>query len=159
MPLWIRSLFTTLLFPGTVAGVVPWLIARGSWTLTLPLGPLRWLAIVPLGLGLFLLFSTIWDFGSKGRGTLAPWDAPRELVSQNLYQWVRNPMYLGVLSCILGQAILWQSAGCLVYLGILALVFHLRVLHFEEPVLRRQFGEQYQAYLRSVPRWIPRQPR
>lgn len=159
MPLWLRSTFNTLLLPGSVAGLVPYLIARGSWRLPLPLEPLRWLSVVPFGLGLLLLLLTIWDFGASGRGTLAPWDAPRELVHQRLYQWVRNPMYLGVLACILGQALLWESGGDLIYLVVIALVFHLRVVRFEEPALARQFGDQYRRYIRIVPRWLPRRPR
>lgn len=158
MPLWLRSLYTTLLLPGTVAGLLPWLIARGSWRWPVSLGLFRWTFVVPLGAGLLLLFSTIWDFGTRGRGTLAPWDAPRELVQQNLYQWVRNPMYLGVLGCILGQAVLWESAGGLVYLVVIAVVFHVRVVTYEEPALSRQFGDQFARYLKSVPRWVPRRP-
>ncbi len=158
MPLWIRSLVNTILLPGTVAGLVPYLIARGSWLLPLPLGSLRWLSIFALAGGLYLLFQTIWDFGAKGRGTLAPWDAPTELVSQSLYGWVRNPMYLGVLGCILAQALFWQSGGVALYGCFMALVFHVRVVVFEEPTLTRLFGAQYNTYRQTVPRWIPRRP-
>jgi protein-S-isoprenylcysteine O-methyltransferase Ste14 len=148
----------TILFPGMVAGVSPRLIATGPWRLPLPVGPARWLGVVPLAGGLAILGLTIVDFAAVGRGTLAPWDAPRHLVRQRLYALVRNPMYLGVLSCILGQAVLWASGGVAAYLGLVALAFHLRVVFSEEPVLRRMFGQAFDEYVATVPRWIPRPP-
>ncbi len=158
MPLWLRSALTTLLFPGMVAGVFPALIARGTWGLPLPLGPTRWLGVIPLTAGLVILALTIVDFATLGRGTLAPWDAPRHLVHQRLYAWARNPMYLGVLACILGQA-LWQaSGGVAIYLALIATAFHIRVVVFEEPALRQQFGPAFDAYIAAVPRWVPRRP-
>ncbi|MBK7977291.1 MAG: isoprenylcysteine carboxylmethyltransferase family protein [Deltaproteobacteria bacterium] len=157
-PLWLRSLATTLLFPGLVGGLVPALLGGGGACWPVALGPLRWLGVLPLALGIALLALTIHDFATIGGGTLAPWDAPRALVRLRLYGWVRNPMYLGVLGCIAGQALLWRSASVASYLVFLALVFHVRVVGFEEPELRRRFGEPYARYRASVPRWLPRRP-
>jgi len=158
MPLWFRSAIFTLFFPGSVAGLVPYLLATGSHRLTLSLGPIRWLGLPIFALGLMVYLSTTWHFGTVGRGTPAPWDAPRELVRTGLHAWVRNPMYLGVLLCILGEAMLWQSGMLFVYTIIVWGVFHLRVLTYEEPVLRRTFGAGFDAYVERVPRWVPRRP-
>jgi protein-S-isoprenylcysteine O-methyltransferase Ste14 len=159
MPLWLRAILVTLLFPGMVAGVFPVWIARGAYQLPLELGAARWLGLIPLAAGVVILLLTIWDFFAIGRGTLAPWDAPEALVHDRLYRWVRNPMYLGVLATILGQALLRSAGGVLIYLALIAVAFHIRVIAFEEPALGRQLGVQYTRYLQQVPRWLPRPPR
>jgi protein-S-isoprenylcysteine O-methyltransferase Ste14 len=112
--------------------------------------------VAPLVAGLLVLGWTILDFATAGGGTLAPWDPPRQLVTHRLYQVVRNPMYLGVLATIGGLGLIRESTAVLWYTLAMAMVFHLRVVGWEEPALGRQFGEPYQAYLANTPRWIPR---
>ncbi len=157
MPLWLRAGLMTLLFPGVVGGFLPWRIAGGRHRFPIELGPTEWAGWPVLLAGGAILLLTIWDFLHLGRGTLAPWDAPTVLVRQRLYRWTRNPMYVGVLACILGQGLLWESAGVFGYFVLIAIAFHIRV-HFEERALLRQFGASYAAYLHSVPRWVPRRP-
>jgi protein-S-isoprenylcysteine O-methyltransferase Ste14 len=92
----------------------------------------------------------------RGHGTPAPIDAPKHLVVHGLYKYVRNPMYIGVLLVIVGAAVLFQSRRVLVYGAIVGLFFHLFVVLFEEPLLRKKFGESYLSYCRGVGRWVPR---
>jgi len=158
-PLWIRALIATALLPGMIAGYIPFRIGTGTAPWPVDIGPIRWLALPLLVAGLTLLVVTIWQFAWTGKGTLAPWDAPTRLVDRSLYGWVRNPMYLGVLSTILGQGSWWQSGAVFCYAAFVALAFHARVILFEEPTLRRLFGPAFEAYLARVPRWIPRRPR
>ncbi len=75
------------------------------------------------------------------------------------YRWVRNPIYIAGMLIVLGEAWLFLSAALLLYAGVAAVAFHLLVIAYEEPKLRTQFGEQYETYRRTVPRWIPRRPR
>lgn len=157
-PLAFRVLLSTLLLPGVVAGLIPWWIFSNPMRLSLELGPWHWLGVAPLAAGLTVLVATIVDFAVVGRGTLAPWDAPQHLVTTRRYRWVRNPMYLGVLAIILGEGMLWQSGGVLIYGEVVAVAFHLRVIAWEEPTLRQEFGEAYADYCRRVPRWWPRRP-
>jgi protein-S-isoprenylcysteine O-methyltransferase Ste14 len=93
---------------------------------------------------------------SVGHGTPGPWDAPRRFMAAGPYRWVRNPMYISALLVVLGEAWLLLSLSLLVYGGALAAFFHLFVIGYEEPALRRTFGETYETYRRTVPRWIPR---
>ncbi|MBO0780965.1 MAG: isoprenylcysteine carboxylmethyltransferase family protein, partial [Ktedonobacteraceae bacterium] len=93
-----------------------------------------------------------------GKGTPAPIDAPKLLVIQGPYQWVRNPMYVAVLSTVLGEAILFHSLPLSGYALLFWITCHLFVTFVEEPSLRYQFGASYETYLRTVPRWIPRLP-
>ncbi len=153
--LWLRALFFVLLLPGSLGYALPiWLgSASGS-----PPGALRWLGLVPLAAGTAALLWCVRDFAVRGRGTLAPVDPPRELVSVGLYRWVRNPMYVGVLTTLLGHALWFGSPSLLLYAALVASGFHLFVVLYEEPVLGRRFGEPYRRYCGAVPRWIPRRP-
>src|SRR5207248_4854486 len=93
-----------------------------------------------------------------GKGTPAPIDAPKVLVKEGPYRWVRNPMYIAVLSVVIGEAILFRSFLLAGYALLVAVVVHMFVVFVEEPSLRSQFGESYETYLRTVPRWLPRPP-
>ena len=152
----LKTLIFTILVPGTVAGIVPWLLLQSSGEAA-HLTPSPWLiGLLPLLLGVGLYFWCAGAFTFIGKGTPAPIDAPIFLVREGPYQWVRNPMYLAVLSVIIGEAILFHSLLLVGYALLEWVVVHLFVVFFEEPSLRRQFGESYEAYLRTVPRWLPR---
>jgi protein-S-isoprenylcysteine O-methyltransferase Ste14 len=106
--------------------------------------------------GAALALSSIAVFAVVGRGTPAPFDAPRVFVAVGPYRYVRNPMYVGGFAVLAGWALYRHSPSVLLLsLGWLAL-FHLFVLAYEEPTLRASFGPSYERYLTSVPRWLPR---
>ncbi|MBI4402196.1 MAG: isoprenylcysteine carboxylmethyltransferase family protein [Nitrospirae bacterium] len=144
-----------LLVPGTVTVLVPYLIvtARGEVPAFDLLGLVGLFAIA---LGWGTLLQCAWDFARSGRGTPAPIDPPRRLVVQGLYRFVRNPMYLGAVTILLGEAALFRSPSLLLYGAACWLGSHLFVLLYEEPTLRRMFGAEYDAYCQTVPRWLPR---
>jgi protein-S-isoprenylcysteine O-methyltransferase Ste14 len=153
----LRSLFFTLLMPGSVTLLIPCILLNAGAESTLSrLGPAHFVGLVPMLSGTVIVLWPIWDFGVTGRGTLAPVDPPKTLVVRGLYRYVRNPMYIGVLLIVLGEAILFESLRLAIYVLILWLGFHLFVISYEEPTLRGKFGVQYEAYLQSVGRWIPR---
>ncbi len=91
-----------------------------------------------------------------GRGTLSPADPPRELVVRGLYRYVRNPMYLAVSLIVLGEALLTASRGLLYYWAFFFAIVNVFIIGYEEPTLRRRFGESYERYTQRVPRWVPR---
>ena len=97
----------------------------------------------------------ILTFASIGRGTPAPFDPPRRLVIQGPYRFVRNPMYIGAGLALAGAALFYGSLPLLGYTGLFFLATHLFVVCYEEPTLRRTFGQEYEAYLRQVRRWWP----
>jgi protein-S-isoprenylcysteine O-methyltransferase Ste14 len=103
-----------------------------------------------------LLALCILEFARRGRGTLSPVDPPRTLVIQGLYRYVRNPMYLSVTLIVLGEVLLTRSRGLLSYWVIWFVAVNLFVLGYEEPTLRRQFGDAYERYSAAVGRWWPR---
>jgi protein-S-isoprenylcysteine O-methyltransferase Ste14 len=150
--MYLRALIAFLALPGVVAGLVPALLAyldagrTGGWSF----------GFVLLGLGLVLLLWCVRDFFVSGKGTLAPWDPPKHLVVVGLYRFVRNPMYIAVLTLIDGWSLAAGSRWIAWYGVLLAIAFHLRVILHEEPWLRRQFGAEWAAYSASVARWLPR---
>ena len=154
MRLFLKNLLFTVLVPGTVAGYLPLLIAgeTGSHAPTV----VRALACIPGLIGVTIYLWCVWDFATFGRGTPAPVDAPKRLVVRGLYRFVRNPMYVGVLSVILAWVLYTGSLRLLLYGAAVATLFQLFVVLYEEPALRRAFGEDYERYTARVARWWPR---
>ena len=151
-----KTLIFTILVPGTVAFGLPLLLLNPHWEKVL-LFPSVWLlGFLPLLLGMGLYLWCAYAFTFIGKGTPAPIDAPIFLVKAGPYHWVRNPMYLAVLSMVIGQAILFRSFLLVGYALLVWGVVHLFVVFVEEPSLRYQFGESYESYLHMVPRWLPR---
>jgi protein-S-isoprenylcysteine O-methyltransferase Ste14 len=150
--MFIRALIAFLALPGVVAGLLPILIARGD---TQRHGGTA-IGFAVLALGLVLLLWCVRDFYVAGKGTLAPWDPPKRLVVVGLYRFIRNPMYVAVLTVVLGWTLIFGSTWLAIYLVTLAIAFHLRVLFYEEPRLRQQFTTEWGAYFTTVPRWLPR---
>lgn len=81
-------------------------------------------------------------------------EEPRAFVADGLYRFSRNPMYAGVLMAVFGQAIWFASERLAVYGLVLFGCFHAVVVWVEEPHLRKQNGEPYLRYCRTVPRWV-----
>ncbi len=103
-----------------------------------------------------MLLDSFARFAIEGLGTPAPVFPTRHLVVTGWYRYVRNPMYVAVVSIIVGQALLFGSITLLEYGALVWLFFHLFVLAYEEPTMRATFGEEYRLYCANVPRWIPR---
>ncbi len=97
----------------------------------------------------------IFTFAFVGRGTPAPFDPPRRLVIQGPYRFVRNPMYIGAGTALAGAALFYASLPLLGYTGLFFLAAHLFVVLYEEPALRRTFGQEYEAYCDRSRRWWP----
>ncbi len=155
----LKTLLFSILVPGTVTVIIPWLLLQGAGNLVLPGLSLWMVGLLPLLLGVGLYVWCAGAFTFIGKGTPAPIDAPRILVSQGAYRWVRNPMYVAVLLVVIGEAILFRSLLLAGYALLLWALFHAFVVFFEEPQLARQFGASYETYVHTVPRWLPRFPR
>jgi protein-S-isoprenylcysteine O-methyltransferase Ste14 len=153
----IGSLIFLVLAPGVVAGLIPWLITR--WQ-PLPagsgLGALRWAGLVLIVAGLVVVVEAFARFAWDGLGTPAPVAPTRTLVISGFYRYVRNPIYVAVTALIFGQAVLFASWAVALYGVVIAAAFATFVRLYEEPTLRRAYGDEYEAYCATTPRWIPR---
>ena len=151
MILALKNLLFTLVVPGTVGVYLPLILARSRT----PTSGLDFkLAIMLFTIGGSIYAWCVFDFASFGRGTPLPLDAPRKLVKRGLYRYSRNPMYVGVLTMIFGWAVLYQSPAVAVYGLAVALCFYSFVVFFEEPILSKRFGADYEQYCTEVPRWL-----
>jgi len=118
--------------------------------------PFRFLGGLLICAGLPALLDSFARFAVQGWGTPAPVFPTKHLVVTGLYRFVRNPMYVAVVSVILGQGLLFGNVRILEYGVVVWLAFHLFVLAYEEPTLRATFGREYEQFCAGVPRWIPR---
>ena len=143
--------------PTIVAGLVPWLLTR--WDSDDPPAALKVIGVIVLAAGAALMLETTARFALQGRGTPAPWAPPERFVERGSYRLVRSPMYLGVILLVVGQGLvlgrevlyLWAAGAWLMFTAIL--------VFYEEPQLRRRFGDDYDDYRRRVRRWLPTRPR
>ena len=143
--------------PGIVAGYIPWRICR--WHVgagLLGTSCLRVLGTLFIAAGLPVLLDSFARFALLGAGTPAPIFPTQRLVVSGLFRYVRNPMYVAVLSLIFGQGLLFGSVQVLEYGIAVWAAFYLFVLIYEEPTLRKSYGREYEEFSANVPRWIPR---
>ena len=154
----LRLALFTVLVPGVIAGYLPWSLgprhlAPGSWQL-------GWL-LIALGTLIYVLCAARF-FAAEGTPAvffIRPLRAlvgeePSALVRNGLYRYSRNPMYLGVLFVILGHACIFHSRPILAYALVIFLCFHLIVVLYEEPHLRRRDPAAFDAFTRTTPRWF-----
>jgi protein-S-isoprenylcysteine O-methyltransferase Ste14 len=144
--------------PGVVAGWIPY--ALSGWRVEPPLLGIeagRWIGGALVMAGSAVLLDSFARFALEGRGTPAPVAPTQTLVVSGLYRHVRNPMYLGVAAAILGQALLFGSVSLLAYTALVWGLFHIFVLAYEEPTLRRRYGDSLDQ-CRLKRSWAAHQP-
>lgn len=152
----VKTLIFSVIVPGAVAVYLPlWLVSSGA-VASYDCGPARYLGLVLLALGFIGYILCAFEFSVHGRGTPAPIDPPKVLVARGIYRYVRNPMYLSVFLANIGWAALLCAPGLAVYALIVILIQAVFVVVYEQPTLRRMFGESYEQYCRDVPGWIPK---
>jgi protein-S-isoprenylcysteine O-methyltransferase Ste14 len=142
-----------VLAPGTTAGLVPWLMTGWHQPVT---GPTRWVAVALIVIGFAITVAAFVQFVVEGRGTPAPVAPTDVLVVGGLYRWTRNPMYQAVAAMIGGQALLFSSRSVLAWLAVFMLAVWTFVTAYEQPALRRRYGDAYSRYTVAVPGWHPR---
>ncbi len=151
------SLVFFFIAPGTVAGLVPWWISRSRVQASLLDAPVfRTIGVLLIIAGIPVLLDSFARFALQGLGTPAPVFPTRHLVTSGLYRYVRNPIYIAVLSVIIGQGLVFADLRILEYAALVWVGVHVFVVTFEEPMLRDTFGAEYETFCAHVPRWLPR---
>jgi len=152
----LRALTYATLFVAAFLVVVPQRILTASgFVRSAAAGPSQIAGLTIVGLGFALVLWCLITFAFVGKGTAAPFDPPRRLVVVGPYRFVRNPIYVSAIIAMLGAALYFESAALGLYALVVLIVTHLLVRLYEEPHLRRVFGQPYEDYLRTVHRWIP----
>ncbi|MCK5096583.1 MAG: isoprenylcysteine carboxylmethyltransferase family protein [Desulfobacteraceae bacterium] len=151
----IKILFFMFIGPGSVIFFIPYFILSffGSSNL-IKAGDLQYFGILPIIAGSIVSLWCSFDFIFIGKGTPVPTDPPKKLVVFGLYRFVRNPMYIGILILLFGEAVLFKSFILIYYTTFIFCLFQIFIIGFEEPSLHAQFGKEYEEYCNSVPRWI-----
>lgn len=157
MFVFIRALTYSALFIGLFLIWVPErILSQTGMVRPAVLGGQQYAGMVIGSVGGIVALWCILTFASRGGGTPAPFDPPRQLVMGGPYRFVRNPMYIGAALALNGAALLYGSWALVGYSGAFLLVTHALILGFEEPALRRTFGQEYEAYCGRVKRWWPK---
>ncbi len=160
----VQAIIFTILVPGTVIVLGPWLVSIISIT---SIGLLFWryIGIVPLAAGGFFLGSAIIAFVHQNGTPMIFFasrlrflfgEEPGTIVTMGLYRISRNPMYLGVTMIVAGEALFLDSWMHVLYSGCAFLAFHFIVVYLEEPHLKRKYGNAYLEYLATTHRWLGR---
>jgi protein-S-isoprenylcysteine O-methyltransferase Ste14 len=155
-----RNIIVSILFaifggPGIVLVYLPFWLTRFRIPIGEPWGQTA-LAGVLLAAGVAPLAESARRFIYAGRGTLVPTTPTERLVVSGFYRFVRNPMYVGLLIALAGEALLFERRVVLAYMAIVWLATHLFVCFYEEPALTRRYGDEYLRFKQNVPRWLPR---
>jgi len=156
----VRAITYATLFIGLVLVYLPGRLLAGSGIVRPAVIGVPQIAGMIIGaIGAVVALWCILTFAFIGKGTPAPFDPPRGLVIRGPYRFVRNPMYIGAGLALLGAALFYQSWPLLIYAGVFFVATHLFVVLYEEPTLRRTFGDEYEAYCRRVKQWLPKRSR
>lgn len=151
----VRRTLPFVLLPVLVVVVVPAVLlvtVAAGWSLA-P-GPLTTAGIFAIAGGFLLALWSVSELVRGGRSSPAPTDDPAELVTTGPYALSRNPMFVAVVLLLAGEALFVGAVALGVYAALVALGLHLVVTRYEEPRLRDQFGEAYEAYCEETPRWV-----
>jgi protein-S-isoprenylcysteine O-methyltransferase Ste14 len=158
----LRHLLAVLMLPFVVVVLVPrglltgWAAGDTRWPDTPLAGLPRSAGVLVFAAGFSLFAWCLWLFVRVGKGTLAPWDPTQRLVAVGPYRHTRNPMILGVVAMLAGEALGTGSWRVGAWAALVVAVNHVYFLASEEPGLEERFGEAYRAYRAAVPRWLPR---
>jgi len=104
--------------------------------------------------GIVMIFYCFGLFKSFGKGTPVPIEPPKELVIQGIYRYTRNPMYIAYILILYGIFFIFGELFLLFYAITFSFIVHLIVVFYEEKVLQKRFGENYNDYCKKVPRWL-----
>ncbi|MBV6478667.1 MAG: hypothetical protein HGGPFJEG_01422 [Ignavibacteria bacterium] len=156
MSLFLRNLFFTIIHPGVVAGLIPYLILRKENfdLIYKPFSLFQYVGCIFTLSGLTILIYCIASLAVRGKGTLSPIDPTKKLVITGLYRFSRNPMYVGVILILTGESLFFMSIELLAYDAAVLILFNAFIMLHEEPRLKKDFGDDYLHYCKKVRRWI-----
>lgn len=155
----LKAFLLIIIFALSIWVIFPYLFVLLNNLLGLPkfaylplqmLGGLMIISVLLNDLYLLLLFKSV------GNGTPVPVEPTSKLIYKGPYKYVRNPMYVGHLLIFLGQFLFFGHLMLLLYLFLSGVGFHILVIKWEEPQLKKRLGKEYEDYLEKVPRWFPK---
>ena len=153
----LKLLFFLLIGPGAVIFYIPYfLLTYIGVPDVFKTENLQYIGLLPILAGSLVSLRCFFDFFLVGKGTPVPTDPPQKLVVVGLYQISRNPIYVGILIILMGEAVVFNSLALFAYAVFIFCLFHIFIVVYEEPHLHKLFGKEYEKYQNAVPRWIIR---
>jgi len=115
--------------------------------------PWRVIGIVPVAFGIALNLAADRAFKLR-ETTVRPFEVSTSLVTEGVFRFSRNPMYLGMLLILIGFALFLGALTPFAVCAVFALVMHYRFVRIEERMLSDRFGLEWQRYSARVRRWV-----
>jgi len=141
---------------GTFGCLLPYLLNEWHFHRPLPYwGIAQAAGVLFICAGMVPVVQSFIDF-IKADGTPVPVASPPRLVVSGFYRYVRNPIYVGFVLILSGEALFFGSLGLLEYTAVAWCIGAAGVRFYEEPTLARKFGADYRDYRRAVRAWFPR---
>lgn len=114
---------------------------------------LRYAGAVPTLLGAGITVASAGLFKKAGT-PVRPFEQSTTVVTTGMFRFTRNPMYLGMVLCLLGIAIILGSLTAFLPIPFFVAIVHFQFIVHEERFMEKLFGEEYLAFKRRVRRWI-----
>lgn len=132
-----------------IIGLLAWLqigppLLRAPWP---------YLGLVPAAAGLLLALQGSRQFSTAGTN-IVPFTRSSALVTDGVFNWTRNPMYLGMLLFLIGLCLSGNQLLAWIVPVVFVLIIRQRFVLKEEALMRQTFGEAYAAYQARVRRWL-----
>lgn len=121
---------------------------------TLPLLQTRPAGLIVVVAALALLFTAMIQFRLANTQLLPTSAANNALVTNGVFAFTRNPMYLGMAAVHLGLALGLGSIGGLIGLAFAVVAIQTQVIMREEAYMATRFGADYDRYRQQVRRWL-----
>ena len=140
-------------FPPVIllASIVLQIILLFSFPISVDLSSLLGLILILSGISLvFVSFR----FMRKMKTTFIPDGTPEILISSGPFRFSRNPIYLGMLSILVGAAFLMSSLSAIIIAFVFGIIINFTWIAHEEKKLHELFSEDWENYSSKVRRWI-----
>jgi protein-S-isoprenylcysteine O-methyltransferase Ste14 len=115
--------------------------------------PWNLLGLLPIALGIAVDLLAVFQFGVK-RTAFLPGHTPRVLVTDGLFRYSRNPMYLGFVLMLIGFAMLLGSLTPMLLIPVFVVIVERAYIRPDEGILRNTFGAAWETYTRHTRRWL-----
>ncbi len=133
--------------------LIAFLVATWLSPVSLPWGGAFLPGVVLLGLAAGLTAAALWEF-VRARTTVVPHKSPAALITDGIFRWTRNPIYLADVLILAGFTLIWGKALGVVLVPLLVLLLDRRFIRGEEARLRAAFGDEFQTYSERARRWL-----
>ncbi|NOY98409.1 MAG: isoprenylcysteine carboxylmethyltransferase family protein [Chloroflexi bacterium] len=123
----------------------------GVWLIPVDKAPALTGGLVLIAAGMIILAAGMIEFRSLRRSC---GQDTSQLITTGIYQWSRNPQFMGCLLYLLGISLMGRSGLAFVLTGAASLVIYWYTVRLAEPYLERLYGDEYRSYRSRTARWV-----